>query len=135
MKMKAVRREASGVRSEETVRGEALGVRSAEVPAGYPSRLTPRRKDLSVSDLSRGELLLLIKRLCFRVTQRDLWLARYEYTSALGLRLMDEAIRETEEARKKGSRPDYLKGSAKFDRAEALCSRARRNYERAMNSE
>ena len=92
-------------------------------------------KGISLEDLSREELLILLKRRWFRVTQRDLWLARYEYTSALGLRLMDEAILESKEAREKGSRADWLKANAKFDRAEALCRRADRYHERVMNSE
>ena len=96
---------------------------------------SPGSLDISLSDLNREELMILIKRRCFRVTQRDLWLARYEYTSALGLRLMDEAILESKEAREKGSRADWLKANAKFDRAEALCRRADRYHERVMNSE
>ena len=90
-------------------------------------------RDITVSDLNREELLQLVKRICFRVTQRDLWLARYDYTSALGLRLMDESMIEMKEAKEKGSWSDYMKANAKFDRGCALCDRADRYHEKAMN--
>ena len=75
-------------------------------------------KGISLEDLSREELLILLKRRWFRVEQHHLWEARWRCASDKGMRLQYESLMEMKAATARGDRADWLKANAKGNMSE-----------------
>lgn len=93
-----------------------------------------KNKKISLEDLTREEILALLRYRWFHFEQWDLWWARWKATSDRGLRLMALAEEEEKEARARGNRADWLKANAKWNRAYALLDLADRYFEKTKQA-
>ncbi len=95
-------------------------------------------RPIKLEDLTREELIKLISSnaFLFRISQRDLARARYDYLHERSERLDNEARKEMDEAltamqANKGNFRKYMKASNAFHEASAKSKKAGRLFDRA----